>query len=276
MRHYGKAGPEIEIKNTAFSLMYKGKCCLVRLKDERLVDLLRNVYPFAATVEFPARTIEVMEQAVFVDFALPISTCSRDKLFRLHDWTPSRQGNMMLLNRRTLLLLGGWTMTASAASGQISSRLLFDGNLLADYFQIYLRDQSHPDLPSDYTEETIGKGLMIGPYAAIVHTARNMIVPVSVEWHNARPQPDVERYQHVAEASFDCPSGVLIVAGLTDYEPNASRLAVEPGRLGVRANMSGLDTISEDGLEGNDRYLLQLWPSPQPLGLQVLKSRVER
>lgn len=167
-------------------------------------------------------------------------------------------------------------MTASAACGQISSRLLFDGNLLADYFQIYLRDQSHPDLPSDYTEETIGKRLMIGPHAAIVHTARNMIVPVSVEWHDARPQPDVERYQHVVEASFDCPSGVLIVAGLTDYEPSASRLAVEPGRLGVRANMSGLDTISEDGLEGNDRYLLQLWPSPQPLGLQVLKSWVER
>ncbi len=117
---------------------------------------------------------------------------------------------------------------------------------------------------------------MIGPHAAIVHTARNMIVPVSVEWHDARPQPDVERYQHVAEASFDCPSGILIVAGLTDYEPSASRLAVEPGRLGVRANMSGLDTISEDGVEGNDRYLLQLWPSPQPLGLQVLKSWVER
>lgn len=64
--------------------MHEGKCYLVRLDDERLVDLRRKVYLFVATVEFPARTIEAVEQAVFVDFALPISTCSRDNLFRLH------------------------------------------------------------------------------------------------------------------------------------------------------------------------------------------------
>ncbi len=79
-----RLGQKIDVKNTALALMHEGKCYLVRLDDERLVDLLRKVYLFVSTVEFPARTIEVMEQAVFVDFASPISTCSRDNLFRLH------------------------------------------------------------------------------------------------------------------------------------------------------------------------------------------------
>ncbi len=166
-------------------------------------------------------------------------------------------------------------MAASAASGQNGPKSLFKGELLADYFQIYIRDQSYPDLPSDYREEAIASRLMTGPHAAIVHTARNMTVPIIVEWHDVRPQPEIERYQHVVEASFDCPSGVLVLAGMTDYEPTAQRLSVKAGPLGIRANMSGLDTISEDGLVGRDRYLIQLWPGEELSGPLVLKSWAE-
>jgi hypothetical protein len=149
--------------------------------------------------------------------------------------------------------------------------VIYQGKILADYFQIYLRDESHPDLPDDYTDEAIVRRLVAGPHAVILHTARNMTVPIRVEWHDQRPTLDLDAYQHVVEASFACPSGQLVVAGLTDYDPTAPRLSVKAGLL-VRASFSGLDTLSEDGLEGDDRYLVQLWLGTEPEGVRVLKA----
>lgn len=113
---------------------------------------------------------------------------------------------------------------------------------------------------------------MAGPYAIILHTARNMTVPIRVEWHDKQPALDLDAYQHVVETHFGCPSGQLVLAGLTDYEPTAPRLSVNEGTLGVRACFSGLDTLSEDGLKGDDQYLVQLWPGAEPEGVRVLKA----
>ncbi|WP_150130078.1 hypothetical protein [Sinorhizobium sp. RAC02] len=163
-------------------------------------------------------------------------------------------------------------MTAPLAARAATFQILYQGNLLADYFQIYLRDEAHPGLPDDYSDEVIARRLMVGPYAVILHTARNMTVPVRVEWHDQRPTFDLDAYQHVVEACFDCPSGQLVLAGMTDYEPTAPRLSVKAGPLGVRASLSGLDTLSEDGLVGDDRYVVQLWPGTEPEAVRVLKA----
>lgn len=140
-------------------------------------------------------------------------------------------------------------------------QVLFQGDLFADYFQVYLHDVAHPALPDDYTDETVARRVMVGPHGVIVHTARNMTVPVCVEWHRERPEPDLAAYQHVAEAGFACPTGHLVLAGLTDDACTAPRLAVTLGHLGIRACFAGLDTLDETGLEGDDHYLVQLWPA---------------
>lgn len=163
-------------------------------------------------------------------------------------------------------------MTGPKAAGAVRSKVLYQGNLFADYFQISLRDEANPDLPDDYTDQAIACRLVAGPHAVILHTERNMTVPIRVEWHDQRPTPDLDAYQHVVEARFDCPSGQLVLAGLTDYDPAASRLSARVGPLGVRASLSGLDTLSEDGLEGEDEYVIQLWPGTEPEGVRVLKA----
>lgn len=178
----------------------------------------------------------------------------------------------MLLNRRTLLATGAIMMTGATHSMATDHDILFEGDLLADYFQIYLRDDAHPGLPDDYTEETLARRLAAGPHAVIFHTQRNMPVPVRVQWSDTRPEPDLDAYQHMAEAGFDCPSGRIVLAGLSDYDPTAARLTVKAGPLGIRVSMSGLDSLSDDGLDGDDRYLVQLWPHPQPDGVRVLKA----
>jgi len=151
-------------------------------------------------------------------------------------------------------------------------RTLYHGVIFADYFQIYLRDEAHSELPDDYTEESIAHRLMAGPTGIIIHTARNMSVPVCVEWHDQRPTSDLDTFQHVVDAGFRCPTGQLVLAGMTDDESTSPRLVVGAGLLGVRVSCSGLDTLSEDGLDGEDQYLVQLWPESKPTALHVLKA----
>ena len=151
-------------------------------------------------------------------------------------------------------------------------QVLFEGNLFADYFQITLREEARPTLPNDYSAATIARRLMVGPHGVIVHTARNMTVPVRVTWLEERPAVDHDAFQHVVEAGFASPTGLLVLAGLTDNVAEAPRLTVPAGPLGVRACFAGLDTLDEAELDGDDRYLLQLWPGPEPEGARVLRA----
>lgn len=177
-----------------------------------------------------------------------------------------------MFNPMPLLLVGVPVMIGPMADVASPSEVLWQGELFADYFQIYLRDEQHPDLPEDYTVEAIARRLVAGPHAVILHTARNMSVRIRVEWHNQRPTLDLEAHQHVVEACFDCTSGRLVLAGLADYDPTASRLSVKAGSLCVRANLSGLDTLGEDGLNGDDQYVIQLFPGSEPRNVRVLKA----
>ena len=113
---------------------------------------------------------------------------------------------------------------------------------------------------------------MVGTHGVILHTARNMTVPVCVEWHRQRPEPDLDAVQHVVEAGFACPSGRMVLAGLTDDWTMAPRLVVPAGAIGILASFAGLDTLDDTSLDGDDRYLVQLWPRTAPAGVRVLKA----
>ncbi|RYH31442.1 MAG: hypothetical protein EON54_21310 [Alcaligenaceae bacterium] len=104
-----------------------------------------------------------------------------------------------------------------------------------------------------------------------IGTARNMDVPVTLELLDRAPSLDLTAFDHVAEGSLLVSSGTLVVAGCTDYFPDAKRFAMEPGTYRVRLLSSGLDTLSADGLEGKDHYLLQLWLA-SPVEPTVLKQ----
>ncbi|GLK56696.1 hypothetical protein JOD31_002729 [Methylopila capsulata] len=151
-------------------------------------------------------------------------------------------------------------------------RTLYEGEIFADYFQIYLRDEDHAELPEDYSDESIARRVVAGAHGIVVHTARNMSVPVRVEWLDQRPAPDIDAFDHVADAGFSSPTGRLVLAGMTDDEATAPRLAVPAGPIGLRVSFSGLDTLSDDGLDGADRYLVQLWPESECPPLLVLKA----
>ena len=137
----------------------------------------------------------------------------------------------------------------------------YDLSVFADYSQFYVQDREHPgDFSSAWNEETSGKMLAVLPTALGIGTARNMDVPVRLELHDDVPTKgaDADR-ENVAALSI--PSGWLQVIGCTCSDTEAFNMDIPPGRYDVLIRYFNLEKLSDDGLDGDDRYLIQMWPS---------------
>jgi len=135
--------------------------------------------------------------------------------------------------------------------------------LFADYFQFYIQDDDMKfgDLSAAWTEEAVERLLAVSDHVVGVGTVRNMDVPVHVSVSDSLPALKEGEWDRINSASIECDTGRLVLAGCTDYFPDAARLPVPPGRYDILIAYKGLDTLSEDGLDGNDSYHLFIAPS---------------
>jgi hypothetical protein len=100
-----------------------------------------------------------------------------------------------------------------------------------------------------------------------------MVVSATVEVQEATPQnEDFSIWDQINECSIDVPSGNLVIAGCTDYFPDAARIPLSPGHYGARIYYGQLDALSDDELDGDDHYRIVLWPSKK-LEMKVLKQK---
>ena len=133
--------------------------------------------------------------------------------------------------------------------------------LFADYFQFYIQDEAAKgDLSQSWDSDATARMLAIAPGTVGVGTVRNMDVPVTLEIHEQEPAPDFDEWDHVVECGMTVSSGRVVIAGCTDYFPDAARIDLANGDYRVRASFGALDRVSEDRLEGEDCYRIQLWP----------------
>ena len=150
---------------------------------------------------------------------------------------------------------------------------MLEFSIFADYFQFYIQDEAADgDLSDAWSDEAVDRLFAVGPGVVGIGTVRNMDVPVTVEILDAEKAIDLAEWDHVVECTLATESTNLVNAGCTDYFPDAARIPVAPGTYRLRACYAGLATLSDDGLEGNDRYHLQLWPAPA-IEPAVLKQR---
>ena len=146
--------------------------------------------------------------------------------------------------------------------------------IFADYFQFYLQDESaEGDLGDAWDDDAVKRMFAVATGMVGIGTARNMDVPVTLEFLDAAPPEDFASCDHVVEGSLLVSAGPLVVAGCTDYFPDAARFPLAPDTYRVRLSCFGLDTLSEDGLNGEDHYLVQLWPGSLIDEPMVLKQR---
>lgn len=133
--------------------------------------------------------------------------------------------------------------------------------VFADYHQFYVCDGADlADTSLIWTDATVERMLAVSPGLIAVGTARNMDVPVTLELLDDAPPEDFAGWDRVIECGLAVASGRIAVAGCTDYFPDSPRFDLAAGDYRARVSYGGLEELSEDGLEGEDRYRVQLWP----------------
>lgn len=70
-----------------------------------------------------------------------------------------------------------------------------------------------------------------------------MEVPVVVEIAENPPGDDLMAWDQVNECSIDAPSGRLVVAGCTDYFPDAARIELPAGTYRARIYYGNLTSL---------------------------------
>lgn len=155
---------------------------------------------------------------------------------------------------------------------QLDGKSAHQFDLFADYHQIVLLDGIETALPEDVTDVDVERRLGIGPGCIVIHTARNMMVPLTVEILDRPPAPDqFGAWDHVTECDLAIRTGAVMIAGLTHIMNTSPQIPLANGDYRVRAYHGKLGTISPDGLDGDDAYLVRLWPG-EPAGVHILKQ----
>lgn len=144
--------------------------------------------------------------------------------------------------------------------------------VFADYHQFYLEDENSPhETGNIWTQETVERMLATEKGLVAVGTARNMTVPVTVEIYESTPVLEAEKFSRVNECSLEIWSNKMTIAGCTDYLPDAARIEVEPHIYRVRILYGNLESIENNGLDGDDFYVLQLWKESEMREIITLK-----
>ena len=146
-------------------------------------------------------------------------------------------------------------------------------NLFADYFQLYLQDEeAEGSLENSWTPEAINQLLALAPGIIGIGTVRDMTVPLSIEIVDQVPDEEIGEWDQINECSIEIPSGRFIVSGCSDYLPEAPRISVTKGTYRARIYYGKLNTLRENGLEGDDHYKVIFWKAPLA-PLKVIKQR---
>lgn len=149
--------------------------------------------------------------------------------------------------------------------------------LFADYFQLYIQDeQAAGDLSDKWTTEAVEMLLAVTDGTIGIGTVRNMYVPVTIKTFDAEPPflaDDENMIGQINECDLQVSSGKIVIAGCTDYFPDARRIELKNGIYRARIYYGNLDSLSENGLEGEDFYEIHLWPTDKKQGIKSIKGR---
>ncbi len=147
--------------------------------------------------------------------------------------------------------------------------------IFADYYQIYVADPAHiEDWSGLLNDQTLDDRVVAMAHTAVFGSGRNMMVPVDVVVHGAKPDlaEIITKADHAVAGAITCASGQLKLAGCTDNLLNAHAIAVAKGPIGFAFLSFDLGTIDPvEGLDGNDHYALHVWPEAQLAPAVVLK-----
>jgi len=147
--------------------------------------------------------------------------------------------------------------------------LTIDGN----YHQFYLEDGEYPkETDSDFwTEEAFKRHLAICNGCIGFGSMTSLDLNVTVDLFNARPDLNLDQYDHIVEASISVSSGCLVVCGCVDYRPEAKHICVANGEYRVRYCIQDIHTVKNE-FDGKEKYFVWVWPEKRT-SVEVIKQQ---
>lgn len=138
----------------------------------------------------------------------------------------------------------------------------YELQIFADYHQFYIQDDDEEfgDLSNAWTDEAVSSLLAVSDHVVGVGTVRSSDVSVILETCLQLPEFAPEDWDRINQTTLVCDTGRLVVAGCTDYFPDALRVEVGPGTYDVLIGYRNLDSVSDDGCEGDDCYFVFIAP----------------
>lgn len=135
--------------------------------------------------------------------------------------------------------------------------------IFADYHQFYLQDDSEEwgNLSNSWDQESVARLLAVAPHTVGIGTLRNNKVPVFIEILENKPTLSIREWDQIIEAPLQIDTGRIVVAGCTDYFPDALRLHVAPGHYSVLVCYKNLNGIADNGIENKDEYHVWIYPN---------------
>jgi hypothetical protein len=141
------------------------------------------------------------------------------------------------------------------------------------YSQFYLADKDSPgatDSDNFWTEEAFADKLAVEERILGMCTGTYSYVKCEILFLAHRPDEiSFEDYDQVVEASLEIKSGTLQLRDCPDSTVIAM-FSLPVGFYRVRVKTINLESIVDEDIEADDRYLLELWPAP-PAPREVLK-----
>ncbi len=150
-------------------------------------------------------------------------------------------------------------------------KTVYNITVFADNFQFQLQDQVEDcEYPEHWNDGLLTQLYVVGEKLVGIGTVRDLDIDLRLEIFEEPmtekelfAKIDLSEYDHAVQCNIDIPSGKLLVTGCTtDYE-EAAKITLPPGRYGMRILWKDLDSSDDLGFEGEDEYMVQLWPNTE-------------
>lgn len=148
-------------------------------------------------------------------------------------------------------------------------------SIFADYFQIYIETEATLDGEHGiiWSQKELDELIQVKKGGFVMGTVRDMTVPFHVSIFSTKPDIDYSNWEQINESYIEIQGGKLFIGAMLE---ETKEIRLEDGTYQFYALYKNLNTISIDGLEGDDEYYLYLWKvdkAPIPLVVRALKQR---
>lgn len=154
-------------------------------------------------------------------------------------------------------------------------------SLFADYFQIFIYDAgldwSTVRIDADWWTDKDRRDMFSvkeNGRLIVLETFRNFTVPVKVAiLETDPPLHPLDEWDQIVECSIKTQSPGILIAELGNEGQNGLLVESTVPHWRLRVYYGGQHTIDQMGIEGNDHYLIELWPAASTKDVKIIKQR---